>query len=175
MRDEGLEAVYSYVERAYVRLQAGDLMMRCLEEDSLLPIQQFIEGLFLAGPDSLLVMREVVTEAGRRKSQVMDDLQQVLRGIISSLGSYGVNLGQENSAAKIAQLTPADLISILRAQGIYDVNTQVACLRILKESRSILRSLTLRLQFLERLETYLRDWLWGVVYQSIHHHTLLPL
>lgn len=171
MRDDALDAVYSYVERAYVRLQAGDLMMRCLDEDSLLPIQQLIEGLFLAGPDSLLVMREVLVEAGRRKGQVQEDLQQVIRGLHSSLRSYGVNLEAHSSPAAISQITPLKMMSILRQQDIHDQETQVACLRILKESRSLLKSLNLRLQLLENLETYLRDWLWGMVYQAIHPAT----
>ena len=171
MRDDALDAVYSYVERAYVRLQAGDLMMRCLDEDSLLPIQQLIEGLFLAGPDSLLVMREVLAEAGRRKGQVQEDLQQVIRGLHSSLRSYGVHLEADSSPAALAQITPLKMMSILRQQDIHDQETQVACLRILKESRSLLKSLNLRLQLLVNMETYLSDWLWGMVYQAIHPAT----
>ena len=173
MRDDALEAVYSYVERAYVRLQAGDLMMRCLDEESLLPIQQLIEGLFLAGPDSLLAMREVLAEAERRKEQVQDDMQQVMRGLKSSLRSYGIHLKEDTSPADIAQLTPSQLISMLRQEDIHSHEVQVACLRILKESRSLVKSLGLRLQLLENLEIYLRDWLWGMVYQTIHQ-TKLP-
>lgn len=168
MRDDALEAVYSYVERAYVRLQAGDLMIRCLDEDSLLPIQQLIESLFLAGPESLLVMREVLAEAGRRKGQVQDDLQQIVRGVNSSLRSYGVTLGDENSALRVSQISPVILMSMLRNQDIHDHDTQVACLRILKESRSLMKSLYLRLHLLESLELYLKDWMWGMVYQSAH-------
>jgi hypothetical protein len=59
MADDPIDAVYSYVERAYVRLQAGDILIRCMEEGNALPMQQMVEGLVLAGPQSLSVLREM--------------------------------------------------------------------------------------------------------------------
>lgn len=166
MRDEALDAVYSYVERAYARLQAGDLMVRCLDENSLLPIQQMIEGLYMTGPGNLVVMREVLAEAALRKEQVREDLAQVTRGLNSSMRSYGVNLEDESTQRDPSKITPTRLMTILRRQNVRDDETQIACLRILKESRSLIKSLSARYSLLENLEAYLQDWLWGMVYQS---------
>jgi hypothetical protein len=48
MVDKPLESVFSYVERAYMRLQAGDVLIRCLEDNSLEPIQEMVQGLVQA-------------------------------------------------------------------------------------------------------------------------------
>ena len=77
MTDDPLDAVYSYVERAYIRLQAGDILIRCLDEGNSAPIQQMVEALVLAGPHSMGVLQEILAEAEQRKGQIIDDLQQL--------------------------------------------------------------------------------------------------
>src|SRR5512145_3099372 len=75
--DPSLDAVYAYVEKAYLRMQAGDVLVRCLEEESTIPMQQVVEGLVLAGPQSIAILREMLAESSQRKSQVQDDMHQV--------------------------------------------------------------------------------------------------
>ncbi len=77
MADDPLDAVYSYVERAYIRLQAGDVLIRCLDEATAAPIQQMVETLILAGPGSISVLQEILAEAEQRKGQILDDLHQL--------------------------------------------------------------------------------------------------
>ena len=77
MIDDPLDAVYSYVERAYIRLQAGDILIRCLDEGNSAPIQQMVEALVLAGPRSMGVLQEILAEAEQHKGQIIDDLQQL--------------------------------------------------------------------------------------------------
>lgn len=168
MSNDPLEAVYSYVERAYVRLQAGDLLIRCMEEGSTEPLHQMVEGLVLAGPASISAMREILAETSRRKAQVQDDLQHVLKGLDSSLRSYGVRLSGTNPGLSLTSLTPVALLSILRQQNIHDNATQIACLQILKETRELFDSMAGRLKLLEDVEHYILDWLWGIAIQSTH-------
>lgn len=166
--NDPLDAVYSYVERAYVRLQAGDLLIRCMEECSTEPLHQMVESLVLAGPGSITAMREILAETGRRKSQVQEDLQHVMKGLDSSLRSYGVRLGGNVAGLCLTSLTPIALMSILRQQEILDHTTQVACLQILKESRDLFDTMAARLKLLEDVQRYLSDWLWGIAYQAAH-------
>ena len=77
LADDPLDAVYSYVERAYIRLQAGDVLIRCLDDGSAAPIQQMVEALVLAGPRSMGVLQEILAEAEQRKGQIVDDLHQL--------------------------------------------------------------------------------------------------
>jgi hypothetical protein len=168
MSNDPLDAVYSYVERAYLRLQAGDLLIRCLEEGSTEPLHQMVEGLVLAGPVSISAMREILAETGRRKVQVQEDLQHVLKGLDSSLRSYGVRLVGHSAGLSLTSLTPVALMALLRQQEIHDNASQVACLQILKESRDLFDSMAGRLKLLEDVEHYLQDWLWGIAFQSTH-------
>lgn len=77
MADDPLDAVYSYVERAYIRLQAGDMLIRCLDEGNASPIQQMVEALILAGPGNIGILQEILAEAEQRKAQILDDLHQL--------------------------------------------------------------------------------------------------
>ncbi len=77
------------VERAFIRLQAGDVLLSCLVDDDTQPVQKLVEGLVLAGPQSLNALREVRAEAASRKSELIgelaasdDSMDQVTRQII---------------------------------------------------------------------------------------------
>lgn len=89
MPEDPLEAVFSMVERAFVRLQAGDVLGLCLEEDDTAPMQKLVEGLVLAGPQSLNALREIRAEASTRKEVLLgeiatskDSMSQIARQII---------------------------------------------------------------------------------------------
>jgi len=170
MTDEPLEAVYSYVERAYIRLQAGDILIRCLEEENISPMQQWVEGLVLAGPQSISTLREILVEANSQKAQVMDDLYQVFNGLEGNLRGYGVSLTEHNALA-VTHLTNMHFLGMLKAQNIVEEEKQIACLKLLKESRELMMSMAKHIRLLEEVETYLQDWLWGLVYQFAHYET----
>ena len=166
MNDDPLESVYSYVERAYVRLQAGDLLIRCLEEGSAQPIHTLVESLVLAGPSSMNALREILAEAARRKLQIQDDLHQFMKDLDRSLISYGFRLNGDVREMAFISLSPVGALAMMRDQNISDYETQAACLRLLKDSRDVSESLMSRLILLDEIELYLQDWLWSVVYQS---------
>jgi hypothetical protein len=109
----------------------------------------------------------VLAEVGARKSQVLDDLHQVMTEMRRVLKSYGVNLQLEDNEL-LQVLTPFDLLASMRQQGILEQETQTACLQVLHDSRELLNNLGANLGLLVDIETYLRDWLWGLTYESIH-------
>ena len=166
MDEDPLESVYSYVERAYVRLQAGDLLIRCMEEESIHPIHNLVEGLVLAGPTSINALREILAEASRRKSQIQADLHQLLKDLDSSLQSYGLRLKGEFREKAFISLSPVGALALMREQNVTDQETQAACLRLLKDSRDLVDSLMSRLVLMQEIELYLQDWLWSLAYQS---------
>ncbi len=128
MVEDPLNPVFSYVEKAYIRLQAGDLLNRCLDEGSETPIQHMIEGLVLAGPQNIQVLREILAETEKRRSQVGEDIRQLLEGMYKSLKSYGVSLDKTLSVRSISHMTQARFLKLLRQQEVVDEGTQVACL-----------------------------------------------
>ncbi len=166
MAEDPLNTVYAYAERAYVRLQAGDLLIRCIEEGSPAPMQQMVEGLVLAGPQSLSALQEMLAVTGQQKSQAMDDIHQVFAEFENNLKKYGVRLKGIKTPLALARLSPVRFLKILRDQQIADEKMQIACMQLLKDSREVMRSLAAHLQLLEDIETYLQDWMWGLAYQS---------
>jgi hypothetical protein len=172
MKNDPLEAVYSFVERAYVRLQAGDLLFRCMEERDISPLQSWVEGLVFAGPKNLDALREVLSEVSERQTQSDEDMRQVLQDFRSSLKSFGVRLRGYESGQSLARLTPIRFLSILREQGISEEETQVACLQLLRDARDLVTSLVTHARLLDEIETYLQDWLWGLLYQTAHQEAV---
>jgi hypothetical protein len=165
MADDPIDAVYSYVERAYVRLQAGDILIRCMEEGNASPMQQMVEGLVLAGPQSLSVLREMRSESAHRKSQILDDLHQVYSDLENNLGTLGVVLTGVKSAVAITDLKSVRFVGMMQEQGVLEEETQMVCLQFLRDSREIIASLACQVELLEEIEDFLEDWLWGLAYQ----------
>jgi hypothetical protein len=168
MYEDPLEAVYAFVERAYVRMQAAEVLTQCLDEGRLSPLQDLVEALVLAGPDSLDILREILLEVDARKSQIRQDQHQVFARLESNLEQYGVRLGKAHSPASLMRLTPAALLALLRSQQVVDEEDQVACLGHFREALEVMSALMAHLYLLNEIEAYLMDWLWGLVYQSVH-------
>ncbi len=174
MADDPIDAVYSYVERAYIRLQAGDVLIRCIEDGSAEPMHQMVEGLVLAGPRSLATLREILAETGQRKSQVQDDLSQVFSELQNNLKSYGIHLRETITPAILVSLSSADYQGILQEQGMSEENDQPPCMQLLKDNRDLMVTFVDHIRLLEEIETYLQDWLWGLAYQSARQQSNNP-
>ena len=166
MTDDPLEDVFSYVERAYLRLQAGDILIRCLEDNSSLPIQQIVEDLILAGPESLDELRQVLAETNARKLQVEDDLNQVYRDMKRVLMEYGVVLPDRETVKEALSLTPLELLVYIKNHGVEENKRQSDCLKIFQESHDIISNLSNHQRLLSDIEAYIRDWLYVLSYQQ---------
>lgn len=167
MVDDPLESVYSIVERTYIRLQAGDILIRCLEEKSSEPIHEMVEGLVLAGPKSLDAMREILSEVLKRKSQLKDDINQIIHDLRNVLLGYGVKIGKVKGANALLGIRPTQFLKLIQQQNITDDQTQLACLQVLQDSRELVLNSNIHLGILEEIEFYLRDWIWGITYKQI--------
>jgi len=165
MDRDPLDEVYSFVERTYFRLQGGDVLNRCLEDGRLKRIQLMIEQLILAGPRSLNALREIREEVDQRKAQVQEDLHQILKDFEQSLGSYGVAF-HERRVEEVVHMNRSSFVHFLNRQDINDKSTRSACLRLLKDCRELIDSLSLRVKLLGEIESYLQDWMWAVAVQS---------
>ncbi len=168
MSDDSLENIYAYAERAYVRMQASDILMRCMEDASVTPMHQLVESLVLAGPESLDVLREILAETNLRKVQVDDDLQQVLSGLKTNLAGYGIRLRSIRKPLALTRIRPIRFLGMLRSQGVVEEEVQTTCLQLLRDARELVISLQEHYSLLVEIENYLEDWMWGVFYQSVH-------
>jgi hypothetical protein len=160
-------AIYSIVEKAYYRLQAGDVLSHCMEDGSTDPIHEMIQDMVVAGPQSLEALREILGEAMKRKTQVYDDLNQVTNQLSIILKGYGINLEAHGGNQILQSLTENQLLDLMDAQNIIETETRSGCLQVMKDSRELINTLNGKIQLLENIETYLQDWLWGLTYQFI--------
>src|SRR3989304_4710626 len=102
-------SIYTIVEKAYFRLQAGDVLSRCLEDGSTEPMHETIQELVLAGPQSPGAPRERMGETVKRKAQVYDDLNQVTNHLAKILKEYGINLERQGGSQGIQSLSETKL------------------------------------------------------------------
>lgn len=166
MPDDPLGAVYAFVERAYVRMQASDLLTQCLDEGGATPLQKLVESLVLAGPQSLGALREISNELAARADQLEEDRRQVYAKLEGDLRGFGVRLGSRLTPQSLARLTPAAFLVFLAEQGVQDNDAQLTCLQLLEDSLGVMDTLVKHERLLQEIEIYLEDWLWGLIYQS---------
>ena len=167
MANKPTTPIYSIVEKAYFRLQAGDVLTHCLEDGSTSPIHELIQEMVLAGPQSLDALREILSETSKRKSQVYDDLNQVTNQLSIILKGYGVSLESEGSSQTLQSLTEKQLVEMMDQQGVNELETRSSSLQVMSDSQELISTLNGKILLLENIETYLQDWLWGLTYQSM--------
>ncbi len=166
MANKSTAKIYSIVEKAYFRLQAGDVLTHCIEDGSTNPIHEMIQEMVLAGPQSLEALREIIAEASKRKTQVYDDLNQVTNQLSIILKGYGVSLEQAGNQV-MQDLTEDQLVQLMDVQGVVEQETRKSSLQVMRDSQELINTLNSKIILLESIETYLQDWLWGLTYQSI--------
>ena len=166
--DNPLDAMYAFAEQAYIRMQAGDILLRCLEQSTREPMQELVESLVLAGPQSLAAMSEVLSETGQRRAQIQDDLQRTYGELQNKLKTHGVRLlDAAPDALAFTQLSALRFRNLLRSQGIQDHTAQEECMQRYRETRAMMSRQNLHLQLLQDIEAYLWDWLWGLAHESM--------
>jgi hypothetical protein len=166
-----MEQFIHYSERDYIRMKVGDVLMVCLEDSSVAPIQKLVESLVVIGPESISVLREMLNEATKRKNQVEDDQDQVLQGLRENLSSLGLNFSSAKKPGLVMRMRPSRMHELMRKQGVIDENIQLQCLQLLQDSRDLLVGLSIKLDLLSRIEEYLEDWMWGIFYLSSNRLT----
>jgi hypothetical protein len=167
MGNKPTSQIYTIVEKAYYRLQAGDVLSHCLEDGSTEPIHEMIQEMVVAGPQNLEALREILGETMKRKSQVHDDLNQVINQLVIILQGYGLNLGPIGGSQGLVKVDEIQLINLMDEQAILEGDTRADCLQVVTDSKELISTLNSKIQLLETIENYLQDWLWGLAYQSI--------
>ena len=165
MPEDPLGAINSFAERAYVRMQAGEMLLYCLEKEDMAPIQTLVEELVLVGPPSLNTLREVLAEANTRKSQLQDDLHQLFSDLDQKLKGYGVILSEFHNPQSLISMNTTALIAYLQEQGVTEDRERSSALQVLQNTQELMATLVRHLRLLDEIELNLWDWLWSLVYQ----------
>lgn len=163
-----LDAIYAFAEQTYIRMQAGDLLMRCLDSGSIRPMQDLVENLVLAGPQSLGTLHEILLETGQRRAQVQDDMQRLYGEFQKKLARYGVRHTEDlPDAHSFTRMDEIGFYQIITARGILEEDAQADCFQHFQETQDLMESLEENIHLLQSIESYLKDWLWGLAYQSV--------
>lgn len=166
MANKPAASIYSIVEKAYFRLQAGDVLTRCLDDGTIDPVHEMIQEMVLAGPQSMDALREILGETMKRKAQVYDDLNQVTNQLAIILKGYGISLERQGGSQALRSLSEIQLVQMLDEQSI-DPVSRTESVQVLKDSQELIGTLNAKIELLENIENYLSDWLWGLTYQQL--------
>jgi hypothetical protein len=166
MPDDSLELMVSMVEKAFFRLQAGDILVTCLENGNVTPMRAYVEDLVLAGPGSLNALREMRVEASTRRRQFQDEIAETFTQFESKLVGYGVSLSNLTERLLDDGLDTSGFISYLDQHGIADESDQKACMLMIHNTKETMYSLANQILLLQEVELFLEDWIWGLAYQS---------
>lgn len=166
MFDDNLETVLSMVERACVRIQAGDVLATCLQEDSTAPLQKLVEGLVLAGPTSLNALREIRAEVIAQRTELQSEIARIFSNVEEKLNGWGVSLDGLSGRNTMHSLEAACLGNILRQGEGQDETRLLECTRLLNASKEAMSHLARQILMLNEVDIYLEDWIWGLMYQS---------
>ena len=83
------------------------------------------------------------------------------------LKGYGIKLEATGGNLILQSMDESQLSDLMDAQEINDVETRAGCEQVLMDSRELISTLNGKIQLLDTIENYLRDWLWGLTYQFI--------
>jgi hypothetical protein len=168
MFDDSLDVVFSMVERAFMRIQAVDVLVTCLEKEDTTPIQNLVEGLVVAGPSSLNALREIRAEIDTRRTELQSEIARTFSSMEESLNNWGVNLTGLTERNSTHGLDAGYLGGLLRQQGIGDEHRLKECTHLLNSSKVVMSHLARQILLLDEVTIYLEDWMGGLMYQSAH-------
>ncbi len=164
-------------ERAYVRLEAQDLLARCLKEDSPEPLRELINELLLQEPPDLDLLRWLMADVHSRWVVLRERLFDTRRQVIGSFQeAYGINLTEfapPNMLEQFHSLSADRLFDWLGVEQ-HELGADDALLlrAIFEEAVSLAGELAIDLRLLENLSEYLGDWVAG--FSAVAARTVPP-
>ncbi len=167
---QALDELLTLAERAYVRMEAEQLIAQCLDHGDASPFDNLVEGLVLAGASSLAVMREILEELRAAKSSLSREGLGVRQDLVEAMSEFGVHLPQLISAEApevFRQICSQGLRrEAFKAAGDLAEGDQNLLREICVEAGERVSRIARRLAMLNRLEAAVTDWLKGLAFEA---------
>ena len=165
-----LDDLLTFAERAYVRMEAEQLINQCLDQGDPSLFFDLIKGLVLAGSSSLGVMREILEEIRSSRSSLTREGVTVRQELMDALTEFGVHLPQLLSA-DAPESFRAIVSSGLRrdaykAAGRLTQEDEVLLEEICLEAGNRVSTIAKRLMLLVHMEESVEDWLTSLAYEA---------
>lgn len=165
-----LDDLLTFAERAYIRMEAEQLITQCLDNGDTTPFNSLVEGLVLAGSSSLGVLREIQEELRSARSSLGKEGLGVRQDLVQALSEFGVNLPQ------LLSVETPEVFRQMCSTGLRR-EVQRAARDLANEDESLLQEICVeagervtriarRLAVLSRLEDSVNDWLTGLAFEA---------
>ncbi len=167
---DALDDLLSLAERAYLRMQASQLIAQCLDEGDAAMLEDLLHQLVLAGAPSLVALQEIREEIRATSRSLRREGSEVGRKLSEALEGLGIGLPKDLSPM-LAGMARAGLSRSLREQVRQAASGLTAEERRLvdvlwDEAHDRVATIARRLVLLRRLEAAVSDWLECVAYQA---------
>lgn len=164
-----MEDLLNFAHRAYVRLEAVQLIQDCLALEEVGPFNKMVETLVLDGPSSIYLMREVLKEVQAAKSNLSQEGLGVRHDLMEALGEFDVKLPNLLSANATNDFRDKSLQSRYLKSSFtaakLDTEEEALLLEIWSEAGEREIEITGRLSFVNQLEEIIRDWIGSMAYE----------
>ena len=167
---QALDDLLSIAERAYVRMQAGELISQCLDQADQAPLDSLVQQLVLAGASSLAILREILEEIRSTRSTLRQEGLAVRQNLREALAGFGLHL------PKLLSADPPEAFRRICGQGLRD-EIREAARELTPEDQAVLDEICVdagqrvakiaaRLAVLGHLDRTVQDWLASLAYEA---------
>lgn len=167
-----LDDLLTIAERAYVRMQAEQLISQCLDEGDASALEALIQQLVLAGAPSLAVLREIREEIGSVLSSLRQEGLAVRQELKDALAGFGLQMPQLLAA------DPPEAFRRISGQGLRNEvkkaasglvsEDQLLLEEICREAGDRVSTIASRLALLGKVDRAVHDWLVSLAYEAAH-------
>ncbi len=162
----------SFAERSYVRMQAEQLILQCLQDRDPKPFYGLVNELVAAGAPSLVILREVQEVLRFIRTELTRDGRSVRKDLVEAMAEFGVYVPDV-----LAADSPVAFLQMCKRSFREDIRTQGAKLEV--EDVDLLEEICLeagqkvtviaaKVRLLGELESTINDWLVGLAYEAAH-------
>ena len=167
-----LDDLLTIAERAYVRMQAGQLISQCLEVGDASALDALVRQLVLAGSPSLAVLREIREEISSVRSSLRQEGLSVRQELKDALAGFGLQMPQLLAAEPpeaFRKICGQGLRSEVKkaASGLVSED-QLLLEEICREAGERVSTIASRLALLGRVDGAVQDWLVSLAYEAAH-------
>jgi hypothetical protein len=164
-----LDELLSIAERAYVRMQAGQLISQCLEQGDPTPFNGLVEQLVLAGSPSLAVLREIHDEISSMRTTLRQEGMAVRQHLKEAFAGFGLHMPQLislDAPETFRNICGPTLRNAVREAARVMTTEDQALLCV--EAGERVSAIASRLALLGRLHSSVEDWVSSLAYDAAH-------
>lgn len=166
-----LDDLLNFAHRSYVRLEAEQLILECLELEDVSPFNDLLEKMVLAGGTSLYLLREVLEEVLSTKSQLNQEELGVRQDLMDTLTEFGVSVPEllyADGPEALRRIFDRTLQEQIRINShLLRAGDEVLLEEICADASDRVMKIARRVALLKMLEEAVRDWMGSLAYEVI--------